>query len=249
MRALIGRSAAAQRRRRSRRRAGPRCPRRCFRKVSWGPIAPGFSAWNVATLSPNMLTMPGSPCGNWVAVAAVIGAAVGCRDVTVDGFLASNALECPSGFQVSGGRCYRNAPISPPTGPPVGSMETPSNGDAGLGASVDSRTGATPDQRPAGPGQEPLPSSGDAAVPGPVDASSTGANPPPFEGSTVAIKLAGGASHDCAIMADETVRCWGQNDDGQTGQPRSPTRQQRATTVPGLREVVESRPARSTPVR
>ena len=140
-----------------------------------------FLPWNMATFSPNMPDMPASrqpfdrgadqhrkprrSFVNWVAVGGLIGVAVGCRDVKADGFLASESLDCPSGFKVSGGRCYRSPPISPPASLSDGSIGTVSDNDGGVGASVDSRRDDSPDLRQPGSGPSPMPPPpvGDAA--------------------------------------------------------------------------------------
>jgi hypothetical protein len=51
--------------------------------------------------------------------------------------------------------------------------------------------------------------------------------------------LAGGGYHNCALMPDSTVRCWGRNDDGQLGTGNR-TRATSAVEVSGLRAAAVS---------
>ncbi len=56
-------------------------------------------------------------------------------------------------------------------------------------------------------------------------------------GST-AVALAAGSFHQCALLADSTMRCWGSNDDGQVGtsdyDPTNPVDERYPTIVAGL---------------
>jgi alpha-tubulin suppressor-like RCC1 family protein len=56
-----------------------------------------------------------------------------------------------------------------------------------------------------------------------------------FVGSVRALAL--GQGHSCALYATGTVGCWGNNTDGQAGQPASTMELRDATAVPGLNDV------------
>ncbi len=51
----------------------------------------------------------------------------------------------------------------------------------------------------------------------PLDPFSLSSTPLPVSGITTATAVAGGRAHTCALLADGTVRCWGDNDGGQLG--------------------------------
>ena len=175
----------------------------------------------------------------------------GCREVTADGFPASAELACPSGFELSNGRCYR---MPPPPGP-AGAPGPGSARDGGASAEAGSIPSGSQDARPGALTPDAAPGARDASAGVAPEGGSTGptpalpptpgppATPPPdpdaMEGSSVAVEVAAGFNHDCALMNDGTVRCWGQNNEGQTGRPKSISRQQSALTVPGLRDVVD----------
>lgn len=53
----------------------------------------------------------------------------------------------------------------------------------------------------------------------------------------MATDVTGGSAHSCALMADGTVRCWGNNGDGQIGDGTT-TNRPSPTTVPGVASVV-----------
>jgi alpha-tubulin suppressor-like RCC1 family protein len=57
-------------------------------------------------------------------------------------------------------------------------------------------------------------------------------------GVTGAVSLVHTAGHGCVILGDHAVRCWGENDYGQLGQPGR-KHQAEALPVPGLSDVVE----------
>lgn len=152
-----------------------------------------------------------------------------CRDPNVDGFLASEELACPSGFSVSRGRCYRMPPPTEPGQDAGGAVR-----DAGASVPEALAGVSAWDARPDAVSTDSSPRPHDAGV----VADPPVLDPEAIEGSPVAVKLAAGANHDCAVMQDGTVRCWGRNDEGQVGQPKTSIRQEYAQTVPGLRDVV-----------
>ena len=167
-------------------------------------------------------------------------ALVGCGELTADGFPASADLDCPNGFRVSNGRCYRKPPAATNS---EGGIETTAVSDGGANGrpeagstQSDSRDGRTSDVNH---NSDAMPK--DASAVAALDTAPTTPVPPEMEGSSIAIKVASSTSHDCALMADQTVRCWGENTDGQLGRPKSAprVRMERALTVPGLREVVD----------
>jgi alpha-tubulin suppressor-like RCC1 family protein len=58
--------------------------------------------------------------------------------------------------------------------------------------------------------------------------------PVAVSGLTNAVSLAAGYNHACALLADGTARCWGDNVDGQLGDPSTPTGSSVPVTVSGL---------------
>ena len=58
--------------------------------------------------------------------------------------------------------------------------------------------------------------------------------PKAVQGLTSAIALAVGGYHNCALLADRTVRCWGRNQDGQLGNGNNTTDAGTPQTVSGL---------------
>src|SRR4051812_8481270 len=58
--------------------------------------------------------------------------------------------------------------------------------------------------------------------------------PKPVQGLSGAISLAVGGYHNCALLADRTVRCWGRNQDGQLGNGNNTTDAGTPQTVLGL---------------
>ena len=58
--------------------------------------------------------------------------------------------------------------------------------------------------------------------------------PKAVQGLTSAVALAVGGYHNCALLADRTVRCWGRNQDGQLGNGNNTTDAGTPQTVSGL---------------
>jgi alpha-tubulin suppressor-like RCC1 family protein len=58
------------------------------------------------------------------------------------------------------------------------------------------------------------------------------------DGLTDVVAIAAGDKHTCALTADKSVWCWGQNDRGQVGQASTASPIATPTRVPGLRPVV-----------
>jgi alpha-tubulin suppressor-like RCC1 family protein len=63
--------------------------------------------------------------------------------------------------------------------------------------------------------------------------------PTQVPGVTDCVQIAGGAQHTCVVRTDGTVSCWGSNDSGQVGQPKSMPIVTSATTVAGLTAAAE----------
>ena len=62
--------------------------------------------------------------------------------------------------------------------------------------------------------------------------------PVAVSGLTNAVSLAGGYNHACALLADGSMRCWGDNASGQLGNPSTPTGSSVPVTVSGINDAI-----------
>jgi hypothetical protein len=158
-----------------------------------------------------MSLQPGSHhlAGLAALLAAVCLAPPACREATADGFLAAPGGVCPPGFRVRADeRCYRGE------GPGARDGAAPGVGDAGSGPRG-SEADAPPDDAPPAPVAQPTPSS-DGGLPADTSTDAPAvapAGPRPL----IALQVAAGGHHTCAVLPDGTARCWGRNTAGQLG--------------------------------
>ena len=153
-----------------------------------------------------------------LSVAAGIAAlsAPGCRDVSVDGFPVSVGNNCPEGFTPVSGRCYRSPPQAPvdvgdgssgDASSSAGSADTSMGAEAGAPSSMDGPPQPSVD---ASLSSSPDADGRDATRPG--DTGMAEAAPCPASGCWLkATRLDAGRDLTCAVLPDQSVRCWGAN--------------------------------------
>lgn len=152
-----------------------------------------------------------------LAALSALGGAIGCRDISANGFPASEDGRCPEGFVVQATRCYR-----PGGGGFDARTSTVGNEDAaGLG-SVDARAPGGSDAAPAPPSSVLDGSNGVPPDGGPPGARLDASLPPGVDAGVAGtlenvVAVATSTSLTCAVLAGGSVACWGFNDQGVFG--------------------------------